>query len=144
MDTLMEYYRVYVKKDAAELYGRVAYFMSDFLAYTVGCDFLTPTYKVQNFRFFFLNISLGLFFVCTFYTTYTCFVQAEYIMILECFSVNGMAVQGLAKLQLAVHHRHKMAGQCLDLLEMHKEFLNRPKRNLAMRKCAVFSDFMIK
>lgn len=144
MKGVIKLYRKFSSLDATETYRRIVYLMSDILAYTVGCDFLTPGYTVYNFRLFFLLISLGLFFVCTFYTTYVCFFQSEWIMILECLAVAGMAANGLGKLLLAVYHRHRMAKQCLDLLVLHQEHMNRPKRDKAMEKSAILSDITIK
>lgn len=144
MDILIKSYRKYSTLDAAERYRRLAFFMSDVLAWVVGCDFLTPDYKVINFRFIFLLTSLMMFFVCTFYTVYACFIESEWLEILECTSVAGMAAQGLGKLLLAVYHRHRMAKQCLDLLDLHREHLNSPGRNFAMEKSSVLSDFMIR
>lgn len=144
MDTLINFYRKYSKIDAAERYRRIAFFMSDVLAYVVGCDFLTPTYQVMNFRFILLLNSLIFFFVCTFYTVYVCAIESEWLKILECVSVAGMATQGMGKLLLAVYHRHRMGKQCLDLLDLHREHLHSPGRNFAMEKSSVLSDFMIR
>ncbi|XP_063703990.1 odorant receptor 67d-like [Culicoides brevitarsis] len=129
--------------NSAEKYRNLIFFLNDKIAFVCGCNLMTPDFK-YNARTFVLHLSLATLYISSAYTIHYFWTEREFFKILEVVAVFGFAVQGTAKMQLALKNRESMTKQAYFLIDIHEKYQKHPGRRRALEQCIDRSIFMFK